>query len=393
MMEEMIRMSPGLPRSGYSANVEVNDMALQTFSADEIKTECNKRRKNNNPVRVSLSINNVFCLETYYELLKKLEVAIGENVKLDIYASGEGFNTLMDAISYSSIKDKIIVHIDDYDVRRYIDLGCIDLTKTSCKCKFSRKYIRNFEQKDFNKICMDDRFIFDRNKAMEERKIISEVWRTIGVDDKLVNRLSGIAKTILITDYINNNISYAHDGHRIIGTHNGINQHYVEEWAKDGVLTYKRKSGVCSGQAELAEILLNNYYAKTNCFMVSGVYRPLRDKHMWIALKEQDQSYGICLTMRRRFVDLNKFGYEDHEVTLEYEHHNRNDYKYNIDRYAEFSDEKCKSLRMRVYQILAGDETPLPPRRLPRPLPKRKIKETPLPPRRLPKRVNNIENK
>lgn len=394
-MKELLRMSSGIPRSGYSVNIEVNDKALQILSADEIKHECNKRRKTNAPVHVSLSINNVFDLEIYYEFLKKLEGALGANVKVDIYTSGHSFNTLMDSIRNSKLRDKIVVHIDDHDVRQVIDTASIDLAKVSCSCEFSRKYIRNFNIDDFNRIYMNENFIFDRERALEERKIIIAVWRTIGLDETKNNRIGSLAKTILVADFINNNISYAHNGHRIIGKCNGINQHFVEEWARDGLLTYRNRSGVCSGQSELAEILLNNYYTRTNCFAVSGVYRPMHDLHVWIAVREQGENYGVCLTLRKRFVDLGKLGYENHEVKLESGHHNRDDYLINLDSYVELPREKYNVFKTRVYEFLSSGDVipPLPQRRVPRPLPKRKSKINSLPTKRLPRRVSDEENK
>lgn len=405
-MGGLYRVQPGIPQSGYSAYVELNDETLICLSANDIRKHCIQKmipKTNPKPIHISFVIDNEYSLGEFNLFFDKLVEATGRDFKINIYTSGRNFNLLMDAIDKNSSVDKCSVYIDDHDIRGILINSNLDFSKVSCDCHLSKRYIRNLDDSKFRQVCDLKKFVFDREEALKERRVIEKVWREIGGSNASINRLNSLSKAILVADYINKNISYANDGHRITGTHNGLNIHYVEEWAQRGLLTYKYKKGVCSGQADLASILLDNYLAKTDCRVVEGVYVPFKDRHAWLGIRGNDGYYGICLTLCKRFVDLSKVGYAEGTITLEYDHRDRNDYSVCVDEYVDVPNDIYNNYRSKIYDFLRNNSIdsgcpPLPPRRIVKPLPsrrepitlqKRNVKKKcppPLPNRRIPKR-------
>lgn len=389
-MKELYQVAPGIPCSGYSVNLKLNDIALLCLPVKEIRERCvQKMSSKTKPIHISFVIDNEYSLNEFNLFLEKLEEATGRDVKIDIYTSGRNFNFLMDSIGIKNIGDKLTVHIDDHDIRGVLTNSNIDFSKVTCNCQLSKRYIRNLDDNKFRQVFGFEKFIFNREDALEERRIIEKVWREIGVSATSINRLNSLSKAVLVADYINKNISYASDGHRITGVHNGLNVHYVEEWARKGLLTYKHKKGVCSGQADLASILLDNYFANIDCRMIEGVYVPFKDRHVWLGIKENDGYYAICLTFNRRFVDLSKMGYTDGAISLEYEHYDRKDYEVFVNSYVDVPDDIYNKYRSKIYEFLRNNSggsvyPPLPPRRTPMPLLNRRV-PTPLPKRNVKK--------
>ena len=387
-MSRVFDIRCGVPRSSYGLDLQINDEELDCLDVSDLYNSISSvKYLRNKPVHVKLIIDGEHSFLEYSSFFTKIEEATSGNVRIDVYTSGSNFDSLMECIGIRNSGVDCAIHIDDQNVRGVIDTCEIDFSKAVCPCYLSKRYVRNLDDEEFRRIYNSNMFKFNREEALAERKIIREVWKKISPVTSAIDRLSPLSKVVLVADYINSNISYAHDGHRLVGQHaDGRNHHIVEEWASNGLLTYERKKGVCTGQSDLACILLDNYLAKTNCCSVSGYYAPTRDGHQWIVLPHKGKNYGVCLTMSKRFVDLSKVGYLEGEVFLEREHSGRSDYKINIDSYEDVPGESYTIFRKRTYDNLmkyqkSGANPPqLPPRKepknvLPIPLP-------PLPPRK-----------
>lgn len=388
-MKEVFKVIPSIPNGVYALDVKLNDTALISLSARDLYNAFFKiKRFQNKPIHINLTIDNEYSSIEYNSLFSKLKEATEGNVKIDIYTSGRNFDQIMSYIGTDGSDIDYVVYIDDHNIREILDSGCFNFSNAACPCYLSRRYIRNLDDIDFNSIYESNLFIFDRDEALLERKIIYDVWQEIIPSEGMINKLTQESKMILIADYINENIRYANDGYRLTGQFQGRNLYYVEKWAKYGIGTYQYKRGVCSGQSDLACILLDNYYAKTNCRCVDGLHIPTRDPHAWIILCAENGNYGICLTMPKRFVDLIEYGYADGKISLEFVFTDREDYEINVDSYVDIPRQNYDHFKANVYKFLKEYENkeksvpPLPTRKVisPPPLPKkRKVLPPPLP--------------
>ncbi len=353
-MKNLFRILKGIPNGDIGIQVMINDTALETLNKEDLYTEIHKFSKDpNKQYLVNLSIDNSHEVLDYVEMFRLLNIVCDGNVEIEISASGKQFNKIMLAIEGDKSNNIYTTYFDDHDAGNIVRAGLIDVRKVRSSCYLSDIYLRNLDEDSLRYVFNNPLFIFDRDKFLEERAIIRDVWSSILPDVGWIKGFTDVEKMYLIADYINKNIRFGGE-HYKTGVHNGRSVYYVADDAKNAISTYKNRQGVCSGQSDLALLLLNNSLAKCPVEKVSGYYVPSDQNHVWIALLENDKYLGVCLTMRNRFIDFSKKGYIEGTITLNNNHREREDYKKDVCPYVELTEKDKNLIERSINCKLAG---------------------------------------
>ncbi len=122
--------------------------------------------------------------------------------------------------------------------------------------------------------------------------------------------LTDIEKTLIVYDYLRQNIKFAMDRTMVPAT-TGIRTTVRDEdnWQSRPYGTLEHKRGVCEGQARLMTCMLNNPEMMVDACVIGGRI-PSGEKHAWVGIHTNNKLYECCTTMQGPFKNLQNRGYE-----------------------------------------------------------------------------------
>lgn len=340
-MGARIDIFPGLPGEEYEYTVIITDEALCCLDDSVITRQFGS---SNNVVEFYL--DRKLNIDECDIILRKLEHIAGKRGSISIFTTGRNFNELMKTIKLRKSKTHHELHIDDHDIRTILNVNNIfcsfNLSRISCDCYFSDRYLMNFNPRDYIFLCRCPEYKFDRKRIDRMRDIVGTVWPQLVPSVYCADALTSFSKTEMILDYIKENIAATTDAREITidDVEDFSRRNYqVADYADDAVGTFCEKNGSIVGKTKLAALLLDNYFARVDCRVVSGRGYPIDDCHTFLVTKgENGRTYGHLLSSDFRFKNLEKLGYIDGSAFLGKEHKYRDDYNYVVDGYSELDD-------------------------------------------------------
>lgn len=335
----------GNNKTDISMEVLVNDGALSCLSAKDLRNAfCRVRGKNNEviPVHVKFVVDSEHDFLEYNSFFRKLEEATGGNIDIDICTSGSNFNSIMTCLGVRNSSSNYSVYVDDHNVRD--NLKKMDLSRVACDCYLSKRYVRNLDDEQFVDVCSLSKFKFNRKEALKEREIISECWGKILPTFESLDGIKPVTKIALVSDYINQNISLVSSSSLM----EEIDRYVSGNSIGNVIDVYQQKRGTVDGQMELASVLLDNHFAKTDCRIVEEVSSKKRPSR-WLATSNDKGNYlGFALSVSKGVSDFVKNGTRTGKICLEKEHEDRDDYEVIIHSFGDVLSSKYANIKDKV---------------------------------------------
>ena len=329
----------------FSMEVLVNDGTLSCLSAKDLKNTISRVRGKNNkeiPAHIKFIIDSNHDFLEYNSFFRKLDEATDGNIDIDIITSGSNLNSIMTCLWVRNGSSNYSIYVDDQNVRN--NLEQMDFSRVGGNCYLSKRYLRNLSEEDFFKVCSSPNFKFNRKEAIREREIIKNVWRNILPTFESLDGIKTVTKIALVSDYIKQNI-------KLVGS-NSLKEEissYINSSSIDSPMdVYQQKRGSNNGQVALMTMLLDNYYAKTDCRQVEEVDSK-NNSNRWLAVSTSGGNYfGFPLSVSKGVSEFIKKGSRAGRICLEDEHKDRDDYEIVIHSFGDVLSSKYANIKDKV---------------------------------------------
>ena len=292
-----------------------------------------------------------------------------------------GLNLLLQAFTYNECNKDVIIDITHVNMKNKDNIFLDDLpsnVKVSNTEAFSS--IPNFFGKsdfDYWLLNIDESRFCDlvekldsvsRKRALDLQDIVYSFYAK---NEDVLERLSDREKCDFVYAWLRKNTRFAGDRVETLSTGE---QRPIGAQISDPIETYRTGQGVCTGRSRLFKALLNNRYLNVNCFLVDGSIS--LTGHEWCEVYFDDG----C----RLYYDANLPLGDPTKLPAAYSIRDDNDAKRNgfglVDNGLLALPERYNGMRV-IPSMPPRWEIPVPPRKTPPELPKRR---QPLPPREKP---------